>query len=231
MTEYEKKQNGMVYDPRDPELRAQQNRAKEFMRKYNNTAAADMEERVRILKELLGSLGRNVCVNQLFYVDYDNNISLGDNSFVNLNCTLLDTGKITIGKNTLIGPDVKIYTAVHSKNAAERFKMLDKGEAAINTSTAPVNIGDFVWIGGGAIKNISIGIASAQGKSHIHSGGTGGKMWSGEQNAFLESMVEAGKSVVDYLDGNILYSVSSTTLFKKPSPYPNPSKIKHSQKH
>lgn len=58
---------------------------------------------------------------------------------------------------------------------------------------------------GGAIKNISIGIASAEGKSHIHSGGTGGSIWSGEQDAFLESMVEAGKSVVDYLDGNILY--------------------------
>lgn len=58
---------------------------------------------------------------------------------------------------------------------------------------------------GGAIKNISIGIASSEGKAHIHSGGTGGNMWSGEQDAFLESMAEAGKSVVDYLDGNILY--------------------------
>lgn len=58
---------------------------------------------------------------------------------------------------------------------------------------------------GGAIKNISIGIASAEGKSHIHSGGTDGSMWGGDQDAFLESMAEAGKSVVDYLDGNILY--------------------------
>ncbi len=58
---------------------------------------------------------------------------------------------------------------------------------------------------GGAIKNISIGIASSHGKSHIHSGGAGGNMWSGDQDAFLESMAEAGKSVVDALDGNILY--------------------------
>lgn len=58
---------------------------------------------------------------------------------------------------------------------------------------------------GGAIKNISIGIASSEGKAHIHSGGTGGSMWSGDQDAFLESMAEAGKSVVNYLDGNILY--------------------------
>ncbi len=58
---------------------------------------------------------------------------------------------------------------------------------------------------GGAIKNISIGIASSEGKSHIHSGGTGGNMWSGDQDAFLESMAEAGKSVVEALDGKIVY--------------------------
>lgn len=58
---------------------------------------------------------------------------------------------------------------------------------------------------GGAIKNISIGIASSEGKAHIHSGGTGGNMWGGDQDAFLESMAEAGKSVVDYMEGNILY--------------------------
>lgn len=58
---------------------------------------------------------------------------------------------------------------------------------------------------GGAIKNISIGIASAQGKSWIHSGGTRTSGWGGSQDAFLESMAEAGKSVVDALDGNILY--------------------------
>ena len=58
---------------------------------------------------------------------------------------------------------------------------------------------------GGAIKNISIGIASAEGKTHIHTGGRGGSMWNADQDAFLESMAEAGKSVVDALDGNILY--------------------------
>jgi uncharacterized Fe-S center protein len=59
---------------------------------------------------------------------------------------------------------------------------------------------------GGAIKNISIGIASSSGKVWIHSGGTkrrGGI--NGNQNNFLKSMAEAGKSVVDSLDGKILY--------------------------
>lgn len=51
---------------------------------------------------------------------------------------------------------------------------------------------------GGAIKNMSIGYASSEGKSHIH---TAGKSWSGfnsAQNDFLESMAEAAKSIVDY---------------------------------
>ncbi len=52
---------------------------------------------------------------------------------------------------------------------------------------------------GGAIKNISIGLGSSKGKAWIHSGGTGGSMWGGEQDAFLEAMAEAGKSVSDYL--------------------------------
>ena len=53
---------------------------------------------------------------------------------------------------------------------------------------------------GGAIKNISIGLASSEGKSWIHSGGTSRtNPWGGKQDAFLESMAEAGKAVSDYL--------------------------------
>lgn len=53
---------------------------------------------------------------------------------------------------------------------------------------------------GGAIKNISIGLASSEGKVWIHSGGTSrANIWGGEQDAFLESMAEAGKSVSDAL--------------------------------
>lgn len=58
---------------------------------------------------------------------------------------------------------------------------------------------------GGAIKNISMGIASSEGKSHIHTGGQGGSMWSADQDSFLRAMAEAGKSVSDYMGGNMLY--------------------------
>jgi uncharacterized Fe-S center protein len=58
---------------------------------------------------------------------------------------------------------------------------------------------------GGAIKNISIGIASASGKSWIHSGGKSRRGVGGSQEAFLKGMAEAGKSVVDSLNGNICF--------------------------
>ena len=59
---------------------------------------------------------------------------------------------------------------------------------------------------GGAVKNISIGLASGGGKAWIHTAGNSRTSpWGGDQDAFLESMAEAGKSVVDYLDSNILY--------------------------
>ena len=55
---------------------------------------------------------------------------------------------------------------------------------------------------GGALKNISIGIASSHGKAVIHSAGrdTGRVIWSTDQDAFLESMAEAAKSISDSLD-------------------------------
>ena len=58
---------------------------------------------------------------------------------------------------------------------------------------------------GGAIKNISIGLASSEGKSWIHTGGTSKRGISGNQDAFLESMGEAGKAVVEALNGQIVY--------------------------
>lgn len=59
---------------------------------------------------------------------------------------------------------------------------------------------------GGAIKNMSIGIASANGKRYIHSAGASTTSWgSPEQNDFLESMAEAAKAVADHCGDNILY--------------------------
>ena len=58
---------------------------------------------------------------------------------------------------------------------------------------------------GGAIKQLSIGVASSYGKAYIHGAGDPKKIWTAEHDLFLESMADAAKSVVDYFDGEILY--------------------------
>ena len=65
---------------------------------------------------------------------------------------------------------------------------------------------------GGAIKNISIGIASSNGKRNIHSAGASTTSWGNpEQDDFLESMAEAAKAVIDHCGENILYISVVTT--------------------
>lgn len=58
---------------------------------------------------------------------------------------------------------------------------------------------------GGALKNISIGIASSHGKAHIHGAGNAAKIWSSEHDSFLESMADAAQSVVNHFQGKIAY--------------------------
>ncbi len=59
---------------------------------------------------------------------------------------------------------------------------------------------------GGAIKNMSIGIGSSEGKAWIHSGGTSHTSpWGGDQDKFLESMGDATSAVIDFMDGKVVY--------------------------
>ena len=58
---------------------------------------------------------------------------------------------------------------------------------------------------GGALKQLSIGVASSYGKKYIHGVGKPEDFWSREQDAFLEAMADSAGSVVEYFKGNILY--------------------------
>ena len=58
---------------------------------------------------------------------------------------------------------------------------------------------------GGAIKQLSIGVASSYGKAYIHGVGNVDDFWNSDHDSFLESMADAAASVVDYFKGNIVY--------------------------
>lgn len=58
---------------------------------------------------------------------------------------------------------------------------------------------------GGALKNISIGIASSHGKAYIHGVKDVNAMWTADHDSFLECMADAAKSVVEYMHGKMAY--------------------------
>lgn len=58
---------------------------------------------------------------------------------------------------------------------------------------------------GGALKQLSIGIASSYGKAYIHGAGKPEELWTADHDSFLESMADAASSIVKYFDGRIVY--------------------------
>lgn len=58
---------------------------------------------------------------------------------------------------------------------------------------------------GGALKNISIGLASSRGKAYIHGAGVEENIWTANHDSFLESMADAALSIKDYYKENILF--------------------------
>lgn len=58
---------------------------------------------------------------------------------------------------------------------------------------------------GGALKQLSIGVASSAGKAYIHGAGDPKEIWTADHNSFLESMADAASAVVDYFKGNMVF--------------------------
>lgn len=154
MTEKEKMLAGLPYNCGDGQLLSRWHRAKALLLEYNTTPSTDREKLDRILSELLGGRGKNLWITAPFFCDYGENIFIGDNSEINHNCVFLDCNTITIGKNALIGPAVQIYTAFHPLKASDRLQTrpCESGDMIFcTTQSAPITVGDNVWIGGGSI--------------------------------------------------------------------------------
>jgi maltose O-acetyltransferase len=140
--EKEKMLAGELYNPLDPELAGERQRARDICQRLNHSQPGDADGRARILAELLG-VATDVWLEPPFYCDYGRNIRVGTKVFFNFDCVVLDVMPVTIGSHTLFGPAVQIYTAMHPLDAEERRRGLEFAK--------PVTIGADVWVGGGAI--------------------------------------------------------------------------------
>lgn len=139
-TELEKQLAGEEFSNNDPEVGAIKSHARALCDEYNLTKESEPEKRLQILQELFGHCDEQIFIKPPFHCDFGYNIHVGKKFFANFDVVFLDTARITIGDNCLIGPQCGFYTAVHPMDSAERIKNHLHGE--------PITIGDNVWFGG-----------------------------------------------------------------------------------
>lgn len=138
MNNIERRDKGMPYIS-DDEIFKQQKPARVLTQKLNTVDRSDFDAISKLVKELLGK-SENAFINPPFYCDYGFNIEVGKNFFANYNCTILDVGKVVIGDNCQMAPNVAIYTAGHPVHPDSRNSAYEYGIG--------VTIGNNCWIGG-----------------------------------------------------------------------------------
>ena len=136
MTMRDRMEKGLLFTDMCEGLPQRRADAKNLMKAFNETDHNELDKRGEILSQLM-NCGKDVCIEPPFYCIYGKNITLGDGTFINMNGSFIDDGKITIGKKVLFGPAVTVVTVGHPVNPVMREYMY----------TDPVTICDNVWIG------------------------------------------------------------------------------------
>lgn len=143
LTEKQKMLAGELYDPLDKQLCEERLKARLLVKALNDTREDETTQRLQILSELIPHAGAGLWLQPPFYCDYGSNMVLGEKVFFNFNCVVLDVMQVTIGRRTLFGPNVQIYTATHPMDYKERSSGLEFAKA--------IQIGEDVWVGGSAV--------------------------------------------------------------------------------
>ena len=140
MTEWEKSQNGFLYDANyDKEIVEIRTRCADLCYEFNNCKPSDRKRQRELLNQILGSIKGELVITAPFYCDCGFNISVGENFYTNHNVTILDAAKVTFGDNVFIAPNCVFATAGHAIDSEQRNRGL---EIAL-----PITVGDSVWIG------------------------------------------------------------------------------------
>lgn len=141
MTEKEKMLAGEIYDANyNKELIQDRLKVKDKCFEYNNLLPSNIEDREKVMKEILGKYKQRFNIEQPFMCDYGYNIEIGENFYANHNLIILDCNKVTFGDDVFIAPNCSFYTAGHPTDYKVRNKGLEYAK--------PIKVGNNVWIGG-----------------------------------------------------------------------------------
>lgn len=110
--------------------------AKKRMKAFNSLEPDEMEKRISLQNEIFGPETK-AWIEPPFYFCYGTHITIGDGTYINMNCNFVDDGLIQIGERVMFGPAVTIATVGHPVNPSMREYMY----------TDPVKIEDNCWIG------------------------------------------------------------------------------------
>ena len=193
MNTWERLQEGLVYNDFDEDLFQRRVKAKKLFRAYNASDDDEVELRERLMGELFGSVGERVWIEPDFKCEFGSNIHIGDDVYINFGCVILDCAKVTIGKHTLLGPNVGLYAANHSTDAEERINGGCYGK--------PISIGKKCWLGGDVkvVPGVSIGDGTIIGTGSIVTKDIpSGVIAVGNPCRVLREITDADKT--DYLD-------------------------------
>lgn len=144
MNQRERMLRGLPYKAWLDGLEEEREACKAIVYELNSLRPEERRTRIpELLKRLFGRTGERVWVEPPFHCDYGWNIEVGENFGANYNLMILDVGKVRIGDNCVIAPNVSIYTAGHPIHPQSRNSGYEYG--------IPITIGDNVWIGGSSV--------------------------------------------------------------------------------
>jgi galactoside O-acetyltransferase len=152
MTQRERMNQGLVYDPFDEEVAAFQRECMEVLYDFNLTRPNELEKRQQLLKSMFGKIGEGCYIEPPLHSNFGaRHVFMGNDVYANYNLTLVDDGNIYIGDNVMFAPNVIVATAGHPIIPELRLRGLQFNK--------DVHIGNNVWIGAGAIlmPGVSIG--------------------------------------------------------------------------
>ena len=141
---------GELYIGSDADSAAEFGRAQELLADFNSAPPGARDERAALLRRLLRHVGENVMVRAPFYCEYGE-VSIGDDTFVNVGAVMLDVAPITIGAACQLATRVQLLTATHPIDPEPRRIGWESAE--------PIAIADNVSLGAGVIDSrpVSIG--------------------------------------------------------------------------